>query len=133
MKFQANQNGFITGIRFYKGPQNTGAHTGKLWTSTGTLLASVTFTGETASGWQQKTFASPVAITANTTYIVSYHTNGFYSVNESYFTTARTNGPLTALQNTAANPNGVFIYGAGGFPDDTWLASNYWVDVIFTT
>ena len=38
-------------------------------------LASATFTGETASGWQTVTFSSPVAIAANTVYVVSYHTN----------------------------------------------------------
>ena len=53
VKFQASTNGTIIGIRFYKGPQNTGTHTGDLWTTSGTLLASATFTNETASGWQQ--------------------------------------------------------------------------------
>jgi Domain of unknown function (DUF4082) len=32
------------------------------------------FSGETASGWQQVNLPSPVAINANTTYVVSYHT-----------------------------------------------------------
>jgi hypothetical protein len=67
VKFRADSNGFVTGLRFYKGPQNTGSHVGHLWTSTGTLLASVTFTGESASGWQQVTLPTPVAVTANTT------------------------------------------------------------------
>ena len=38
----------------------------------GTLLASATFSNETASGWQQVNFSSPVSITAGTTYIASY-------------------------------------------------------------
>ena len=62
-------NGYITGIRFYKGSGNTGTHVGHLWTSTGTLLATATFSNETASGWQQVNFATPVAITAGTTYV----------------------------------------------------------------
>ena len=66
--------GYIKGIRFYKGSSNTGPHTGKLWTASGTLLASATFSGETASGWQEVRFATPVAITANTTYVASYYT-----------------------------------------------------------
>ena len=49
----------------YKYPANTGTHVGSLWTATGTLLGSVTFTGETASGWQQATFGTPIAIAAN--------------------------------------------------------------------
>ncbi|WP_051866481.1 ice-binding family protein, partial [Streptosporangium roseum] len=52
VKFKAATAGIITGIRFYKGPQNTGTHTGSLWTSDGQLLASAPFANETASGWQ---------------------------------------------------------------------------------
>ena len=30
--------------------------------------------------------------------------------------------------------NGVYHYGTGGgFPTDSWQASNYWVDVVFTS
>ena len=43
VQFQACSNGFITGVRFYKESDNTGAHTGSLWSSTGQLLASGTF------------------------------------------------------------------------------------------
>ena len=67
MKFRTSQAGKITGIRFYKGPGNTGTHVGSLWSRTGTKLAAVTFAGETASGWQQATFSAPVTVTANTT------------------------------------------------------------------
>ena len=45
----------ITGVRFYKAAANTGTHIGNLWTASGTLLATGTFTGETAIGWQQVT------------------------------------------------------------------------------
>src|SRR4051812_49961462 len=48
MKFQATANGYITGLRFYKQPSNTGAHIGHLWSSSGQQLAEVTFTNETA-------------------------------------------------------------------------------------
>ena len=44
--------GYITGLRFYKAATNTGTHVGNLWTAAGSLLSSVTFTNETASGWQ---------------------------------------------------------------------------------
>ena len=46
VKFRITQNGSIRGVRFYKGSGNTGTHVGKLWSSTGMLLASATFTGE---------------------------------------------------------------------------------------
>ncbi len=72
VKFSSEVNGSVTGIRFYKAAANTGTHIGSLWSSTGTLLASATFTNETASGWQQVTFSEPVAITAGTTYVAGY-------------------------------------------------------------
>src|SRR5690349_22134769 len=75
VRFTPSVGGTITGLRFYKGPLNTGTHVADLWSSTGTLLATATFSGETASGWQQVSFSQPVAVTAGTTYVASYHTN----------------------------------------------------------
>ena len=133
MKFSAASNGNITGIRFYKGSQNTGAHTGRIWSSAGALLGTATFTNETPSGWQTALLPSAVQITAGTTYVVSYHSNGFYSVTGNYFTTAVTNGSLTAPASASSGGNGVYAYGpAGGFPTNTYNLSNYWVDVLFT-
>lgn len=133
MKFRSEVNGYIAGIRFYKGPSNTGVHVGNLWTSAGTNLGSVTFVNETASGWQYQAFASPVPITANTTYVVSYHApSGFYSADQSYFSTGGfSKSPLYALSNSESGGNGVYRYGPSGFPNQTWSASNYWVDVAF--
>ena len=53
LKFYSDVAGSVTGIRFYKGSRNTGTHVGTLWSSSGAKLASVTFSGETSSGWQQ--------------------------------------------------------------------------------
>jgi hypothetical protein len=134
VKFRSDVAGTITGIRFYKMPTTTGTHVGSLWTITGTLLASVTFANETASGWQQMNFTSPVAITANTTYVASYHTPvGRYAVNSNYFATAGVdNPPLHAPSTTAGGGNGVYAYGpSSSFPNLTYTAENYWVDVVF--
>ncbi len=136
MKFRADQDGFISGVRFYKGSANTGTHTGSLWNTAGTRLATVTFTGETASGWQQANFATPVAITANTTYIVSYYApNGRYAADENFFAAGATvNSPLTALADGTDGGNGVYRYGSGGgFPSSTFQSTNYWVDVVYTS
>jgi hypothetical protein len=109
-----------------------GTHTGHLWSSTGTLLSSATFSNETASGWQQVSLPSPVTLTPGTSYIVSYHTSGFYSADSNFFATALTNGPLTAPATSAAAGNGVYAYGtSGSFPASSYNASNYWVDVSF--
>jgi len=134
VKFKADVSGMVTGIRFYKSSGNTGTHIGNLWTSTGTLLASATFSGETASGWQQASFSTPVAITAGTIYVASYHTNvGHYSDDQNYFASTGIDAPpLHALQEGVSGSNGVFAYGAGSvFPSGGFKSSNYWVDVVF--
>ena len=68
-------------------------------------MATGTFTGESASGWQTLTFASPVNVTAGSTYVVSYYApNGHYSNDTAYFTADMTRGPLTA----PGSDNGVY-------------------------
>jgi hypothetical protein len=134
VKFRSEVAGKITGIRFYKATANTGAHVGNLWSSTGTLLGSVTFSNETASGWQQMLLATPVAITSNTVYVASYHANsGHYSEDDNYFlSNGADNPPLHALTNGVSGGNGVYAYGASSvFPNQTWSSANYWVDVAF--
>ncbi len=133
VKFSANEAGTVTGIRFYKSAANTGTHVGSLWSATGTLLASATFTNETGSGWQQVNFSQPVQVTANTTYVAGYFTpSGHYSVNPAAFASSGvTNGPLTALANSTST-NGVYAYGSSStFPSSSYNSSNYWVDPIF--
>ncbi|HEX6519505.1 MAG TPA: DUF4082 domain-containing protein, partial [Streptosporangiaceae bacterium] len=129
-------NGWITGIRFYKGSGNTGTHVGSLWTTNGTLVGQVTFTNESASGWQEADFATPIAVTAGTTYVASYFApSGGYSYDSAYFGSAGvTSGPLTAPQSSAVTPgNGLYAYsGSPAFPNSSYNATNYWVDVVFT-
>ncbi len=134
VEFTANQNGTITGIRFYKAAANTGTHVGSLWSSSGTLLAQGTFTNETSSGWQTLVFATPVNITAGTTYIASYLApSGHFSMTRPGFDTAVTNGPLTGLANGSTTfGNGVYANGSTTiFPSNSYQATNYGVDVLF--
>lgn len=136
LQFKADSNGWITGVRFHKPSTNTGTHVGSLWSSSGKLLAQATFVSETASGWQQVDFATPVAITADTVYVASYHTNvGHYSADNAYFATSGVDrGPLHALQDGVSGGNGVYAYNANPtFPGYSYLATNYWVDVVFTS
>ena len=78
---------------------------------------------------------TPVSVTAGTTYVASYFApQGKYSVNENYFNSAYTNGPLTAPATGTSGGNGVYRYNAtSAFPNSTFAASNYWVDVVFQT
>lgn len=134
LKFQATQTGNVTGVKFYKSSANLGTHVGNLWDSSGTNLATVTFSGESASGWQYATFASPVHIQANTTYVVSYFApQGRFSINSGYFSaTAHTAGPLTGLKNGTDGANSIYAYtGSSAFPTNASSSDNYWVDVTF--
>jgi hypothetical protein len=134
--FRSDISGYITGIRFYKSATNTGVHVGNLWSSTGGLLATATFPGESSSGWQQVNFSNPPAIQANTDYVASYHTAlGHYSADWNYFVANGTdNTPLHALANGNGAQNGLFTYSpTSAFPTSTFYAASYWADVVFNT
>ncbi len=128
MKFTANANGEIGAIRYFKATSETGAHTGRIWAANGTLLASVTFTNETASGWQEAALSTPLAITANSVYTVSVNANTNYAFTLSGLATSITSGNLSTV---ADNNNGVFG-DIGTFPTASFSNSNYWRDVRFT-
>ena len=136
LKFQSSVPTYVVGIRFYKSINNTGVHIGNLWTLTGTNIATVTFSGETASGWQEQRFNNPISIAANTTYVISYFAhNGAYSADSGYFaSTGTTHKTLTALSDAAASGNGLYAYnGTSTFPTNSYGQTNYWVDVITST
>jgi hypothetical protein len=124
VRFSSSVAGEVAGVRFYKGSQNTGSHTGSLWSPTGERMATGTFV-ETADGWQTLLFAGPVSIDAGTTYTVSYHTTvGYYSLTVDGYATPVSNPPLTAATS-------VYRYGTGGEAPTTTSPDNYWVDVVF--
>ncbi|MCU0261744.1 MAG: DUF4082 domain-containing protein, partial [Ilumatobacteraceae bacterium] len=134
VKLRASQDGYITGLRFYWAPGDSGTHTGNLWTAGGTLLATAAFPAASVPGWQTVALDAPVPVAAGTTYVASQHSSeGYYPYTSGYFATAFVNPPLTALADGTDGPNGVYRYGATGFPTTTYGASNYWVDVVFTT
>jgi Domain of unknown function (DUF4082) len=129
-RFTPVTTGQATSIRFYKTPENRGPHTGSLWTSTGNLLGRVTFWSETRTGWQTAAFATPVTLNAGTAYVVSYHTNlGRYTATEQF--TGTSASPNLRIPTTNV---GVYKYGTNtAFPTSSWHASQYWVDLTFTT
>jgi len=128
IRFVAENNGYITGVRFYKGDGNTGTHTGSLWSSSGDRLATATFVSESATGWQYVYFSQSVPVTAGASYVVSYYApRSHYALTGSYFTAERTRGPLSA----PGGNNGVFVYGSDAFPSNSWSSNNYWVDPLF--
>ena len=75
-----------------------------------------------------------VAISANTTYVASYFSNGFFALDSGYFATTGVDAPpLHALPSGVDGPNGVFRYDTSGFPASAGNSANYWVDVVFQT
>jgi hypothetical protein len=126
LEFVSAKAGQIDAIRYYKAPSETGSHTGRIWSSTGTLLGSVAFTNETASGWQQQSLTTPISIAANTTYAVSVNANSYFAVSGNAISPAVVNGELS----TVANGSG-FNPTPGLFPSFS-NNSNYFRDVVFT-
>jgi len=127
--FYADVDGSVTGLRFYKSQLNLGVHTASIWSSSGVLLASATFTNETASGWQQVNFSTPVAIIAGQSYIASYFASqGHTSITPDYFVEGRDSGPLHVLPE-----GGVFNFNpVNSVPTESIDAGNPWVDVLFS-
>jgi len=134
VKFTASVAGNVTGVQFYKQTLMGGKlHVGHLWSSTGQLLATATFTNESPSGWQTVAFASPVAIQANAVYVVSFSTGGgYFGYTTSFFTSGGVaSGPLQALAGSV--PGGDGVYGRTGlFPNINGNGMNFWADVVFS-
>lgn len=124
--FTVARSGTVTAIRFYKGAANLGAHVGNIWDAEGNRLATVNFDSETASGWQRAALSTPLPVTTGGTYVVSYFAPaGHYAVEGAFFSEPRKNGFISA----PAGANGRFRYGsAGGFPNESWNSSAYFVD-----
>ncbi|HEU4831058.1 MAG TPA: DUF4082 domain-containing protein, partial [Candidatus Saccharimonadales bacterium] len=141
-KFKADQDGYISGIRFYKVAGMTGAHTASLWDTFGNRIAQAISTNESPAGWQEVNF-SPVAVTANTIYTASvFMADGNYVATPNFFTSDITNSPLLAPQHgtTAARDaggnSGQGVYNPSGsslYPMNSFNMANYWIDVSYVT
>ncbi|MET4045643.1 DUF4082 domain-containing protein, partial [Bradyrhizobium sp. RT6a] len=126
MRFTSDTSGVIQAIRYYKASNETGTHVGHIWSATGQELATVTFTSEGASGWQQQALATPLTIAAGTTYVVSVNINSYYVSTPQGFASGISNGGLNAPAGA-----GVFDYSAGVFPAAVYQNTNYFRDVVF--
>ncbi len=126
VRFTPSQGGVITGVKFYKGLNNTGTHTGALWGADGTQLATGTFTDESTTGWQTLAFSTPVTVRAGREYVASYRAEvGRYSATPNAFESANLSRPPLGVGNRA----GAYTYGSG-FPSLT-SPTSYLVDVNF--
>jgi uncharacterized protein DUF4082/concanavalin A-like lectin/glucanase superfamily protein/galactose oxidase-like protein/Big-like domain-containing protein/purple acid phosphatase-like protein/Kelch motif protein len=132
VKVRSDEDGYISAVRFYKQPNNTGTHVGHVWSASGQLLGTAAFENETASGWQEANLATPIPVTRDTTYVVSYHSSlGFFAMDSWAMSVGRDRAPLHAPADSTVGGNGVYRYGPSGFPDQSFNASSYWVDAVF--
>ena len=128
VRFHAHSAGKVVGIRYFLGTQTGAAiDSVNLWDDDGQLIASAKVDFQRSGEWQRVDFAVPVDLEPDRTYTASYHTNGYYPFNDYFYTAPVTRGTLEAKGDA-----GVYKYGTtSNFPDETYRASNYWVDVVF--
>ncbi len=127
VRFRVDRPGVVLGVKFYKAPGDTDVHTGSLWSPSGEKLATATFSGESAAGWQEVRFAQPVRIDAGGNYTASYHSpTGTFAYDHDFYDRTQDNGVLHTP--TGA---GLFSYGPTSYPTQIWMNTNYWADVIF--
>ena len=124
-KVQVTETARLVALRFWKEPGETGTHVGRVWSSSGTLLASVTYQGESASGWQRQALATPLTLSPGQNYVISVGLNTMYAKTTGGLATQITAGPLRTVVDGS---NGVFNQSAGSFPTESWQSSNYFVD-----
>jgi uncharacterized protein DUF4082 len=134
VKFWSNQSGTISAIRFYRGTTSPLGYVARLYSASGTILGSVTMARESGPvpGWQVATFAAPIPISANITYVAAYYVpSGEYMRVLFGLTQGVQNGPLIAPASASVDGNGVYRHNLG-FPTDTANNANYLADVVFT-
>ena len=125
MKFMVAKAGVISAIRFYKSAGDSAFHIGHIWSPTGTLLASVMFSGETASGWQEQVLATPLKVQANTIYTVSVNIGTTFPVTQNAFQAALS----TATRGTCRRQRRVWQ--PWSVPAGYFHSSIYFRDIVF--
>ena len=128
VRFTPSTSGTVTALQYYQGPKATGTNTVTLWSGSGTVLASASFSSSSTPGWRTVPLKSAVPLTAGKTYVASYNApNGGYPVTEQVFTQKK------ILNGFAVHPGaGVYRYGSTEqMPTASYKGSNYLVDVVF--
>lgn len=145
VKVKASTNGYITSLRFYKPVISTeSSHTGNIWSSTGTNLATVSFSNESEYGWQEAKLSAPLRVNENQVYVLSYGTTtSTYVASQGALTGINLGGSYLkayadqSSENTATGSgtrNGVFTTTAGNYPGSgSTNGSYYWIDAVFST
>jgi hypothetical protein len=131
--------GEVTAIQFYRGAPSGAGFAVHVWDANGDLLGTGHAPGNQAAGWQTVNLDQPVELQPLATYEASYYTStGGYAADPGFFTTnGASRGSLAAFgasagEGATAVGNGFFHYGlGGGFADQTFQNTNYWVGPVF--
>lgn len=146
--FRVSQTCWAKAIHFYRGNTNVvGPAKGRIFLVSSETVVSGTTVDFTLSGtgWQTANLATPVQLSANTSYKVAIHTDDNYTATGGYWSTGAgvggiTNGPLTA-PDAGGSPLGLGSIQQGSFrytsdpdlyPNSYFNGGNYWVDVTVT-
>jgi hypothetical protein len=128
VKFASSASGKITALKFYRGPKQKRAYTGSLWSSTGKLLAKVTFKKSTKVGWQTAKLKTSVSIKKNTNYVASYLAKGGrYPVTASAFAAGLSHDGITVPAK-----GGLISYATKSHKPSKASTANYFVDIVFS-
>ena len=134
VKFTADTDGSIAGLRFYKAAANTGTHVGTLYSSTGTARRA----GD-VHGRERNRLADREVRLAGRDHGGHDLRRQLPGAERSLLgdrrgvqlRAARQRRRCTRLP-TATSQNGVYAYsGTAAFPVSSYNATNYWVDVLF--
>ena len=135
VKFRSDVAGSITGDPLLQDLRRTRAPTpARCGRPTGANLGTVTFSGESATGWQEATFGAPIPIAADTTYVASYHTTVGQLRHRHVVRDGRRRQPPAARARRTATTGptaSTRTAPAGSIPTRPSASSNYLVDVVF--
>ena len=123
-RFVSTRSGRVVAVRFFKGSNEAGRHTGRVWSTAGQLLAEVAFENETSSGWQEQRLPKPVPVKARAQFVISVTTDpsGHYAVTPDDLVRPLDRGSLRA--------DGAVFGSLGKFPR-TRRPDNFFRDVVF--
>lgn len=140
VQFYSSQSGTVAGVRFFRGASSSSGYSvGIFDASSGARLAVKSITSEPCASmpcWEEIDFSAPLAIAANKTYVAAYFVKGgHYAGDNLGLSNAVMSGSLTAPANAqAVGGNGLYHYGTSLLrPTSTYQATNYWVDISFTS
>ena len=133
MKFITTQPGQINAIRFYKVGGENGQHIGRIWALDGSvLLTSVPFSNETTTeGWQEQVLSSPLAINADTKYVVTVNSNHAYGATHGELLNQITQGSISSVADGANGVYGPVSPASPVLPANSYQNSDYYRDVVF--